>query len=101
MSPTLDLTGTGTVPAGAHRMLDPLVRVRTLVLGAILITAMWGSIASLGRPDCAAFSQSETRELAGLPVPPSCVTDRISPQNPIDQLGNNLDNNQPFPGVGP
>ncbi|MCA1832545.1 MAG: hypothetical protein ABR548_10410 [Actinomycetota bacterium] len=98
---SIDLAGTGGVPLGAHRMLNPLVRVRVLVVVAVLITAMWASIAALGGPDCAAFTQGETRELAGLPVPPACITDRFAPTNPIDQLGNSIDKNQPFPGVAP
>lgn len=103
MSPSLDLAGTGTLPLGGHRMIDPATRIRALALVAIMVTISWGAIATLGKPSCAAFSQRETRELAGLPIPPACVTQRISPEeaNPIGRLGNELTNNQPFSGATP
>lgn len=104
MTSSLDLAGTGTIPAGTHRMLDQRVRIRVLVLVAVLGAASWGAIAALGSPSCPAFTARETRELAGLPVPPSCVSERIAPgasTNPVDRLTGELDNNQPFPGESP
>lgn len=75
-------TATGTVPHGPHRMADPRIRVRTMLAVAALVAATWGTVATLGEPGCAAYSEREVRELAGLPVPPACVQMRLPPANP-------------------
>jgi hypothetical protein len=93
------VSDSGTFPRGPHRMSDPGVRVRVMLAAAALLATTWGSIAALGKSDCAAFTTRETRELAALPVPPSCVQNVIPPGgNPIDKLQQNLDAS---PGVSP
>ena len=76
-------------------MSDPGVRIRSMVAAALLLTTAWGGISVLGRRSCDAFTLKETRELAGLPVPPACVQDRVGPLNPLDPPQN------PVPGVTP
>jgi hypothetical protein len=83
----MDFAGSGTFPSGGHRMADPGVRVRTFVMLLVLVAFAWGAVKLLDRPACAAFNGQETRELAGLPIPPECVSDRIPPGGPFSQSG--------------
>lgn len=62
-----------------HRMSDPTTRVRTLIVTLALFGLSWSAITVLGERSCSAFSDRETRELAGLPVPPECVSARLEP----------------------
>ncbi len=74
---------TDALARGGHRMADPAVRVRVFAMLLVLVAFAWGAVRLLDRPSCAAFSSRETRELAGLPVPPECVTDRLPPDSPF------------------
>lgn len=82
---TLDLTGSGTLPAGGHRMTDPRIRARAFVLAALLCAASWAAVALLGRPATAGFTEQECRELTGVPIPPECAPARIAPGGPFDR----------------
>lgn len=98
----VDLVGTGTLPSGPHRMADPAVRLRALLALVILVTMSWGAIALLGNRGCEGFSTDETRALASLPIPPSCIQATLPPSAPLDQLQNNLNQiGSPTPGVNP
>ena len=61
-----------------HRMSDPLVRRRAAIMLAALFALAWLVVWLLGEPS-RPFSQTELRQLSGIPYAPPQIQRRIAP----------------------
>lgn len=74
-----------------HRMEDPVIRRRTAAMALALLGLTWIAVTMGGRPG-GPYSQSELRELVGVPFPPPQIENRFRPPaNPLNDFADQFE----------